>query len=91
MKLRKLIKSVANISGDYDEKYMKIKFSSDGDLPLNKKLKCLFFKKTQSITHKFPQMSVCIIINARYDRIGFSGEIDISKTNVSKKCDICHY
>ena len=54
MKLRKLIKSVANISGDYDEKYMKIKFSSDGDLPLNKKLKYLFFKKTQSITHKFP-------------------------------------
>ena len=26
-----------------------------------------------------------------YDRIGISVEIDINKTNASKKCDICHY
>ena len=31
-----LIRSITNNSNDYDEKYMKIKFSSDDDLPLNK-------------------------------------------------------
>ena len=27
----------------------------------------------------------------RYDRINISEEININKTNASKKCDICHY
>ena len=35
-KIRDLIKSITKNSGDYDEKYMKIKFDSDADLPLNK-------------------------------------------------------
>ena len=35
-KIRDLIKSITKTSGDYDEKYMKIKFDSDADLPLNK-------------------------------------------------------
>ena len=26
-----------------------------------------------------------------YDRIGISKGIDITKTNASKECDICHY
>ena len=26
-----------------------------------------------------------------YDRIYISEEIDVNKTNASKKCDICHY
>ena len=30
---------MTNTSGDYDEKYMKIKFNSDDNLPLNKMLK----------------------------------------------------
>ena len=30
---------LTNKSHDYDEKYKKIKFNSDGDLPLNKMLK----------------------------------------------------
>ena len=33
------MKSVTNTSGDYDEKYMKIKFNSDNNLPLNEILK----------------------------------------------------
>ena len=37
--IKDLIKSVPNISGDYDEKYTKIKFSSDDDLSLKKILK----------------------------------------------------
>ena len=37
-KLRDLIMSIAKNSDDYDKKCMKIKFSLDDDLPLNKKL-----------------------------------------------------
>ena len=35
-KIRVLIKSITKNSDNYDEKYMKIKFSSDDELPLNK-------------------------------------------------------
>ena len=35
-KIEDLIKSITNISGDYDEMYVKIKFNSDDNLPLNK-------------------------------------------------------
>ena len=35
-KIRDLSRSVTNNSGDYDEKYMKIKSNSDDELPLNK-------------------------------------------------------
>ena len=33
-----LFRSINNKSDDYDEKYMKIKFNSDDDLPLKKTL-----------------------------------------------------
>ena len=36
IKIRDLIKSITKNSDDYDEKYMKIKFNSDNELPLNK-------------------------------------------------------
>ena len=36
IKLRDLIRSVTKKSDDYDEKYIKIKFDSDDELPLNK-------------------------------------------------------
>ena len=35
-KIRDLIRSITKNSDHYDEKYMKIKFNSDGELPLNK-------------------------------------------------------
>ena len=38
-KIKDLINTVTNTSGDYDEKYMKIKFNSGNNLPLNKVLK----------------------------------------------------
>ena len=38
-KIKDLISSITNNSGDYDEKYMKITFNSDDNLPLNKRLK----------------------------------------------------
>ena len=34
-KVRDLIRSITKNSDDYDEKYMKIKFNSDDELPLN--------------------------------------------------------
>ena len=35
-KIRDLIRSINKHADDYDEKYMKIKFNSDDELPLNK-------------------------------------------------------
>ena len=35
-KIRDLIRSITKNSDDYDEKYMKIKFNLDDELPLNK-------------------------------------------------------
>ena len=35
-KIRDLVRSITKISDDHDEKYMKIKFDSDDNLPLNK-------------------------------------------------------
>ena len=37
-KIRDLIRSISNNSGNYDEKYMKIKFNCEDTLPLNKML-----------------------------------------------------
>ena len=37
-KIRGIIRSIANNSDNYDEKYTKIKFNLDDDLPLNKTL-----------------------------------------------------
>ena len=39
IKIRDSIKAVTEISDDYDEKYMRIKFDTDDKLPLNKTLK----------------------------------------------------
>ena len=39
IKIRDSIKAVTEISDDYDEKYMRIKFDTDEKLPLNKTLK----------------------------------------------------
>ena len=34
--MRNLTRSITKKSDDYDEKYMKIKFNSDDELPINK-------------------------------------------------------
>ena len=39
IKIRDLIRSVTKISDDYDEKFMKKKFHSDDELPLNETIK----------------------------------------------------
>ena len=38
-KVRDLIRSITKKADDYDEKYMKITFNSDDELPLNKTIK----------------------------------------------------
>lgn len=43
-KIRELLKSTSNNSDSYDERYMKIRFNSDDDLPINKTLR--FYDKT---------------------------------------------
>ena len=52
VKIRDLIRSITKNSDDYDGKYMKIKFNSDDELPLNKTID-LFFMKIINIIHKF--------------------------------------
>ena len=50
--IRKKIKKISGDECDYEKDYMKIKFNSDGDLPLNKQLKFLFLKKMVNFIHK---------------------------------------
>ena len=61
-KIGDLIRLITKSTDDYDEKYMKIKFNSDNELPLNKTTKnvfqMLFFMKKTSIIHMFSQMNV---------------------------------
>ena len=54
-KIRDLIRSITNNSDDdYDEKYMKNKFNSDKDLPLNKMLLLdLYFMKVELLLTRF--------------------------------------
>ena len=61
IKVRDLIRSITKNSDDYDEKYIKIKFDSDDELPLNKMIEIptiaivikLFLLKITKIIPKF--------------------------------------
>ena len=53
-----LIRLVTKTSDDYDEKYVKIKFNSEDELPLNKTIEIpsmieLFFMEIANIIHRF--------------------------------------
>ena len=53
MKIRDLIRSITKNLDDYDEKYMKIKFDSDDNLPLNKTVEIpLMILVVRAIFHK---------------------------------------
>ena len=57
-KIRDLIRSITKNSDDYDQTYMKIKFNSDGELPLNKTVEILsmtIVKETFHSQGNFPQ------------------------------------
>ena len=72
-------------SAEYDKDFMKIKFNSDDNLPLNKTLK--LHNMTTVIRSVFEEHGINFILNfIRYDRINISDRIDINKTNASKDC-----
>ena len=60
-KIRDLIRSITKNSDDYDEKFMKIKFNSDNELPLNKTIAIptmtiavrAIFMKITNVIYKF--------------------------------------
>ena len=52
-KMRDLISLIIKNSDDYDEKYMKIKFNSDDELPLNKTIEiCTIIIVVRAVFHK---------------------------------------
>ena len=80
--------------------YMKIKFNSDDDLPLNKPLK--FHNMAITIRSVFEEdgklslfrwyfVWIKYIKMLVYERIDISEGIDVNKINLSKECDICYY
>ena len=84
-----------NDDSKYVKNYMKIKFNTDDDIPLNKELyfptitviiRCVFKKDGKY----YPQVYLdeCLI---QYERIDINEGIDFNKTSKSLECMICHY
>ena len=67
-KIEDLIRSITKNSDSFDEKYMKIKFNSDGKIPLNKTIQInsiiivvrATFMKITNVINKFSWMNACI-------------------------------
>ena len=88
---------------NYGKDYIKIKFNSSDDLPLNKSLK--FHAMTIIIRSVFEEdgkqlfLSIpffrwhfaWIIKMLQLERIDFSEGIYVNKTSLSKECELCHY
>ena len=66
-KTRELIRSVTKNSNDYDEKYVKIKFISENELPLNKRIE----NPNMLIVVKFLYFT-SLFINSQYFLIAIS-------------------
>ena len=99
-KIRDLIKTITNNSGNYDKKYMKIKFNSDRDLTLNKTLelpnmiivvRSVFYEGNKCYPQVFLEVCLYKLWMLEYDRIEILEGIDVNKTNGSRECIICHY
>ena len=87
-------------AGEYDKDFMKIKFNTDDDLPLDKQLKCptmtIVFRSVfedKGIFYAQIYLDECLyeLQILEYNRIDISEGIDVNKTNASKECHICHY
>ena len=83
---------------------MKIKFHSDGELPLNKTIEIpSMIIVVRAVFHEnnkyYPQVFLdeCLyklynnIKMLYFNRIDLSEGNDVNKTSASKECDICHY
>ena len=98
--IRDLIRSKTNNRDDYDEKFMKVKFNLDDDLPLQKTLQLhnmiIFVKAIFNEDNKYYPtffMNECLykLQMIYFDRIDISEDFDANKTNASYECDICLY
>ena len=90
----------AGKSYKYEKDYMRIKFNSDHDSPLNKILKLhmltiivrsVFEEDGKCHPQVFLDDCLYEVYMLEYDGIDISKGININKTNASKDCDICHY
>ena len=86
----------AGKSGEYEKDYMRIKFNSDDDSPLNKALKlhdlAVIVRSVFEEDGKYyPKVFLDESLYEVYDRTDVSEWIDINKANASKECDVCHY
>ena len=65
-KIRDLIRSKTKNSDDYDEKYMKIRFNLDDDLPLNKMLEiCNMIIVVRAVTRKITNIIQKVFLDER--------------------------
>ena len=99
-KIKNLIKTMIVEAGECGKHYIKIRFQSSDNLPLNKTLKLhnliiVFRSVFQDDGKYYPQIILdeCLyeLSMLEHDRIDVSEGIDINKTNSSEECDICHY
>ena len=83
---------------------MKIKFNSDGELPLNKTIeipsmtivvRAVFHENNKYYPQVFLDECLYKLYNnikmLYFNRIDVSEGNDVNKTSASKECDICHY
>ena len=99
-KIRDLIRSVNNNSDNYDEKYMKIKFNSEDDLPLKKTIELYnMVIVVRSVFHEdnkyYPQdfLDECLykLKMLEYDQIDMSEGIDVNESKESCRCINCNH
>ena len=87
--IRDKIKEISSYECDYEKDYMKIKFNSDDNLPLNKPLKfgnmIITIRSVVKDGKLYPQLYL------QDDRIDISEVIESNKTNLSNEYDICHF
>ena len=99
-KINDSIRSITKNSYDYDEKYIKIKFESDDNLPLNKTIEISIMTiVVRTVFHAnkkyHPQVFLdnCLYkLSKFYIMIGllFPKELILIK-QTHQECDICHY
>ena len=94
-------KKISGNECNYEKDYLKNRFNSDDNLPLNKQLKFHNMIVTiRSVSEEdgklYPQVflddtlyELKIKKMIEYKRIDISEGIDVNKTNLSKECDIC--
>ena len=94
--MKNLTNKIDNKQNEYGKDYMKVKFSSDGNLPLNRALNhhnltvVVRFDIILS-SRNFRWMFVWVISMLQYKRIDVSEGSNSDKSRKSKECMICHY